>query len=193
MIDVSSKKDIKYGNFRYCPKCRSGSLALYTQVSQYIDRRSGQLQFKLWFNVDIEESTAKSLGYYKYKGLWENRVLEQDLETALAEAEQIGATTFRQNISLLEQTNLSVARESQRRWENMMESINNLQEPEAPDFVCGRYWNHKIYGPPGHTKIFLDGTTVFLSMEQEKLLRIYLSERVDYGKHITKIRSQFVQ
>lgn len=80
MIDVSSKKDIKYGNFRYCPKCRSGSLALYTQVSQYIDRRSGQLQFKLWFNVDIEESTAKSLGYYKYKGLWENRVLEQDLE-----------------------------------------------------------------------------------------------------------------
>ena len=166
---------------------------MYTQVSQYIDRRSGQLQFKLWFNVDIEESTAKSLGYYKYKGLWENRVLEQDLETALAEAEQIGATTFRQNISLLEQTNLSAARESQRRWENMMESINNLQEPEAPDFICGRYWNHKIYGPPGHTKIFLDGTTIILSMEQEKLLRIYLSERVDYGKHITKIRSQFVQ
>lgn len=60
-------------------------------------------------------------------------------------------------------------------------------------FICGRYWNHKIYGSPGHTKIFLDGTTVFLSMEQEKLLRIYLSERVDYGKHITKIRSQFVQ
>lgn len=74
-----------------------------------------------------------------------------------------------------------------------MQSINNLQEPETPDFICGRYWNHKIYGSPGHTKIFLDGTTVFLSMEQEKLLRIYLSERVDYGKHITKIRSQFVQ
>lgn len=193
VVDISCKKDVKRGNFRNCPKCRSElGIILYTEVCELIDRRSGQLQYKLWFNDCVPEDTAKSLGFYKTKGVWVNFVLEKHLKTALDAAAHIGATTFVQDRSLLSQEHLSTAKKSQQRWINMMQSIHNLQ-PQVPDFISGKHWNNKIYGHPGRTKIFLNGTETVLSSDQEESLRIYLSQREGYEKRARKLKAKFVQ